>query len=160
MPETRGASNSSPAAGYENRPASDSRSRENSADSDESYEPKLEEGASGTFAPIKPSAVTEDQRDHEPMQKQRSNASRSIERSWSLNDGYSCHPDYDEEKRAEEKAGADAQDADYVVGWDEGDPANPRNFPTLRRWFIVLTCSMGSLCAYASGYQCRVWLQC
>lgn len=150
MSETAGARNF-PAGGYENRPASRPRSRDNSAYSDESYDPKSEEGTPGAFTPIKPSAVPEDQRDHGPMQKQRSNTSRSIERIWSLNDGYSCNPGYDEGEKTDENDGDNAQGTDYVVGWDEGDPANPRNFPTLRRWFIVLTCSMGSLCAYASG---------
>lgn len=145
MPETRGPGSST--GGHKNRPDSDRRSLDNSGYSEESYEPKLEEDTGGAFAPIKPSAAA-DQGDHEPMQKLHSTTSRSIERSWSLNDGFSCHPDCQEAgERVDEKVGDGAQDADFVVGWDEGDAMNPRNFPTLRRWLIVLICSMGSLCA-------------
>ncbi|PYI12327.1 MFS general substrate transporter [Aspergillus sclerotiicarbonarius CBS 121057] len=35
---------------------------------------------------------------------------------------------------------------DFLVGWDENDPANPRNFSLARRWLIVVLVSMGSLC--------------
>ncbi|RJE25956.1 resistance protein [Aspergillus sclerotialis] len=131
-----------PSGRQKNRSDSARQSQDHSGYSDESYEPKLEEGADGVFAPIKPATAGEDEQRHEPMEKLRSTTSRSIERSWSLNDGYSCNPDYEETDE-----GTDRQDIDFVVGWDEGDPMNPRNFPTLRRWSIVLICASGSLCA-------------
>ena len=132
----------SPSGRQENRPDSASRSQGHSGYSDESYEPKLEEGADGVFAPIKAAAGVADQQRQEPMEKLRPTTSRPIERSWSLNNGYSCNMDYEE---TDERS--DGQDTDFVVGWDECDPMNPRNFPTLRRWSIVLICASGSLCA-------------
>lgn len=74
---------------------------------------------------------------------------RSIERSCSLNDGYSCHAGDEqsaEKKDDEEKATGEEQAPEFVVGFDEDDPMNPRNMSTPRRWLIVVICSMGSLC--------------
>ncbi|OQE09887.1 hypothetical protein PENVUL_c005G04071 [Penicillium vulpinum] len=77
------------------------------------------------------------------LQKQRSNASRSfksLERSWSLNDGVSPGgPEIDD-------AAAPNEDGVYTVGWEENDPMNPRNMSKARRWLIVIIISMGSLC--------------
>ncbi|KAJ5344946.1 hypothetical protein N7541_007442 [Penicillium brevicompactum] len=90
-----------------------------------------------TFAPIATTAV----HDGAPLQTQRSNAGksmRSIERSWSLNDGTSVTGN-------EVEAGAD-EDTGYTVGWDENDPENPRNMSKARRWLIVVIVSLGSLC--------------
>jgi hypothetical protein len=90
-----------------------------------------------TFAPI---AAQHDER-VTPLQKQRSNASksiRSIERSWSLNDGTSVGPDQIDE--------AADQDTEYTVGWDENDPMTPRNMSKGRRWLITIIVSLGSLC--------------
>lgn len=98
-----------------------------------------------TYAPINATPSANDGR----MQRLHSTSSRPVERSWSLNDGYSCHT-------ADEEAGGQSPDAvqggdldessAFVVGWDENDPKNPRNFNTVRRWIIVIICSMGSLC--------------
>ncbi|KAJ5779186.1 hypothetical protein N7457_006906 [Penicillium paradoxum] len=95
-----------------------------------------------TFAPI--NSPIADERDA-PLQKKRSNASRaatskSLERSWSLNDGVSIGG-----HRVDEAAVAH-DDAAYTVGWEENDPNNPRNMHTARRWLIVCIISMGSLC--------------
>jgi hypothetical protein len=95
-----------------------------------------------TYAPIT-SPHTHDNR--EPLQKQRSNASRSIasrslERSWSLNDGVSIGG-----HEVAETAVA-TEDTAYIVSWDEKDPMNPRNMSKARRWLIVSIVSMGSLC--------------
>lgn len=91
------------------------------------------------FAPIT-SATNEDR------QKERSNASRSLERSWSLNDGVSLGGNEYETAQADEAAlGAD-RDTGYLVGWDENDPMNPRNMSTARRWLIVIIVSLGSVC--------------
>lgn len=80
-----------------------------------------------------------------PLQKQRSNASksltsRSLERSWSLNDGVSIGG-----HEVDEAAVANEDEA-YTVGWEENDPMNPRNMSKARRWLIVIIVSMGSLC--------------
>ncbi|KAJ9488063.1 hypothetical protein VN97_g5240 [Penicillium thymicola] len=80
-----------------------------------------------------------------PLQKQRSNASksvtsRSLERSWSLNDGVSIGG-----HEVDEAAVANEDDA-YTVGWEENDPMNPRNMSKARRWLVVIIVSMGSLC--------------
>ncbi|OJJ32214.1 hypothetical protein ASPWEDRAFT_117312 [Aspergillus wentii DTO 134E9] len=34
----------------------------------------------------------------------------------------------------------------YTVNWGENDPSDPRNLSIVRRWFIVVIVSMGSLC--------------
>jgi hypothetical protein len=87
-----------------------------------------------TFAPIATPY------DGGALQQQRSNASksmRSIERSWSLNDGTSV---------AGNGLEAGDEDTEFTVGWEENDPQNPRNMSKGRRWLIVIIVSMGSLC--------------
>lgn len=133
---------------------------------DEKYASEAEdEGSDGGFAPIKPeqsrkSAVDADRGTRPQRPKRNSTTSRSIERSWSLNDGYSCHSGHDaaagiasdvvHDKAGDEGDGGDesVESDDYVVEWEENDPACPRNFRTPRRWAIVLICSTGSLCVY------------
>ncbi|CAG8089464.1 unnamed protein product [Penicillium salamii] len=88
-----------------------------------------------TFAPIATPAF----HGGAPLQTQRSNGSksmRSIERSWSLNDGTSIV--------GEAEAGEEG--AQYTVGWEDNDPLNPRNMSKGRRWLIVIIVSLGSLC--------------
>jgi hypothetical protein len=95
-----------------------------------------------TFAPINASAATNKER----SQKLQRTTSSTIERSWSLNDGYSCHT-VDEEAEDKSNQPGEAADGDeFVVGWDDNDPMNPRNMNKFRRWLIVVICSSGSLC--------------
>lgn len=101
--------------------------------------------AENGFAPIKP-ATTSDNRDLHRLQSSRSRGSRPVERSWSLNDGYSCNNDTEAGAVSGGRDGAEAAESEFVVRWDENDPQNPRNFNTLRRWIIVIICSTGSLC--------------
>jgi hypothetical protein len=70
--------------------------------------------------------------------------SRSLERSWSLNDGTSLAG---EEGRAE-RISPDEESADesFMVGWDDDDVLNPRNMSKARKWMVVIIVSMGSLC--------------
>jgi hypothetical protein len=94
-----------------------------------------------TYAPI---TGTHD-KSSAPLQKQRSNASksvtsRSLERSWSLNDGVSIGGDEVDE------AAVASEDEAYTVGWEDNDPMNPRNMSKARRWLVVIIVSMGSLC--------------
>lgn len=74
----------------------------------------------------------------------RATSSRSLERSWSLNDGTSLAGD---EGRAE-RISSDEENAgeNFMVGWDENDALNPRNMSKARRWMVVIIVSMGSLC--------------
>ncbi|KAH8434786.1 uncharacterized protein LDX57_012421 [Aspergillus melleus] len=98
-----------------------------------------------TYAPINAVPSASDAR----MQRLHSTSSRPVERSWSLNDGYSCHTADEEagEKVPDEAQGENADESSaFVVGWDENDSMNPRNFNTFRRWIIVIICSLGSLC--------------
>ena len=99
-----------------------------------------------TFAPI---VAPEDQRNLQ-MRKERSNLSRtrSLERSWSLNDGVSLGGNGYREEEAAEAAGQQLpeDDAGYTVGWDPNDPMNPHNMSKARRWLIVIIVSLGSLC--------------
>lgn len=95
------------------------------------------------FEPIKPAATT----DNSQLQKLQSTSSRPVERSWSLNDGYSCNNEVDVEVNTGDSQGTeDTASSDFVVRWDENDPMNPRNFNKVRRWIIVIICSTGSLC--------------
>ncbi|KAL4754436.1 hypothetical protein BDW72DRAFT_166104 [Aspergillus terricola var. indicus] len=95
------------------------------------------------FEPIKPATTT----DNRHLQKLYSTSSRPVERSWSLNDGYSCNNEVDVEVNTGDPQGTEVTaSSDYVVRWDENDPMNPRNFNKLRRWMIVIICSTGSLC--------------
>ncbi|KAI9045085.1 MFS transporter [Aspergillus affinis] len=98
-----------------------------------------------TYAPINAVTSASDAR----MQRLHSTSSRPVERSWSLNDGYSCHTADEEagQKVPDEVQGENADESSaFVVGWDDNDPVNPRNFSTFRRWIIVIICSLGSLC--------------
>ena len=106
-------------------------------------ENKSENDENGAFAPIKSPAQPNEDRNN------RLQLSRSIERSWSLNDGYSCHTGDEEagEKIDEEAKVTGAEEPpEFVVAFDENDPMNPRNMSTPRRWLVVIICSLGSLC--------------
>ncbi|KAE8144642.1 major facilitator superfamily domain-containing protein [Aspergillus avenaceus] len=96
-----------------------------------------------TFAPIHAPAA-----DGEQMQRLHPTSSRPVERSWSLNDGYSCHTadEEDPENAPREEAREMDGSSAFIVNWDENDPMNPRNFNILRRWMVVIICSLGSLC--------------
>ncbi|KAL4927400.1 MFS transporter [Aspergillus undulatus] len=102
---------------------------------------KSNDAVENGFAPIKPATTA----DNTHLQRQHSTASRPVERSWSLNDGYSCNNEVDAEANIGEPHGTNVE-SDFVVRWDDNDPMNPRNFNTVRRWMIVVICSMGSLC--------------
>lgn len=128
----------------------DTRSQRHSEYSSSRDPEKLDEESDGGYAPIKASAAADSMSQRHYEQRRSSATSRSIERSWSLNDGYSCCGGYEEPKNDEAQEGT--QGSEYTVGWDEDDPENPRNFKTLRRWMIVLICSSGSLCVYVSAF--------
>lgn len=91
-----------------------------------------------TFAPITNSGT----RDGGALQQQRSasKSMRSIERSWSLNDGTSIAGN-----EVEVETGPD-EETGYTVGWEDNDPQNPRNMSKGRRWLIVIIVSLGSVC--------------
>ncbi|GLA33401.1 hypothetical protein AnigIFM63309_000225 [Aspergillus niger] len=109
-------------------------------------EEKVEDNVDGMFAPITARTSSYEER----LRRHQSASSHPLERNWSLNDGYS-HQTADEEAVAErvlsskDEEASDASES-FVVGWDDNDPSNPRNFNTVRRWLIVIICSAGSLC--------------
>lgn len=103
------------------------------------------EDADATFAPINCPTTNEDRRDT-GIQRKRSSASRSLERSWSLNDGTSIGGNGFEEQEADEEGREPDVDAGYTVGWEENDPMNPRTMSKARKWLIVIIVSTGSLC--------------
>lgn len=127
----------------DSRRSASSSPRERSDDDIGLEQTKSEEA---TFAPI---VAPEDQRDMQ-IRKERSNVSRSrsLERSWSLNDGVSLGGNGYEGEEAGEAPGQQRleDDAGYTVGWDVDDPMNPRNMSKARRWLIVIIVSLGSLC--------------
>jgi hypothetical protein len=101
------------------------------------------------FAPIAHLKTNEEQHDVATAEKRLSrrshSRSRSLERSWSLNDGVSIGGD--EFEGGANEAGQDADgDHGYTVCWEEIDPMNPRNMSKARRWMIVIIVSTGSLC--------------
>ncbi|GKZ38060.1 hypothetical protein AbraIFM66950_009975 [Aspergillus brasiliensis] len=115
-------------------------------DRGDSEEEKLGGNVDGMFAPITARTSSYEER----LRRRQSASSRPLERNWSLNDGYSLQ-NADEEAAAErvlsnkDEEASDASEG-FVVGWDDNDPRNPRNFNTIRRWLIVIICSSGSLC--------------
>ncbi|EAW13822.1 MFS transporter [Aspergillus clavatus NRRL 1] len=117
-------------------------------------ETPFDEELDRTFAPISAPVAT----DNERSQKLQRTTSSAIERSWSLNDGYSCHTAEEEAEEKVNQPDESAEDA-FVVGWDADDPMNPRNMNKFQRWLIVVICSMGSLCVtcassmYAVTYE-------
>lgn len=122
---------------------SNSSSPRERSDDDIGLEQTKSEGA--TFAPI---VAPEDQRDLQ-IRKERSNLSRSrsLERSWSLNDGVSVGGNGYEEGAGEAEGQAwPEDDAGYTVSWEVDDPMNPRNMGKARKWLIVIIVSLGSLC--------------
>ncbi|KAL2853410.1 major facilitator superfamily domain-containing protein [Aspergillus pseudoustus] len=94
----------------------------------------------GGFVPIKPSATTDNN-------QLRPSTSRPIERSWSLNDGYSCNSAVDAEAGVgDTQTSAATEPSGFVVAWEDNDPMNPRSFNKVRKWVITGILSMGSLC--------------
>ncbi|KAL3455127.1 major facilitator superfamily domain-containing protein [Aspergillus heterothallicus] len=101
---------------------------------------KYDDSVEGGFVPIKPTATTDNN-------QLRPSTSRPIERSWSLNDGYSCNSAVDAEAGVGDMQASEAeQPPGYVVAWEDNDPMNPRSFKTVRKWMIVIILSLGSLC--------------
>ncbi|KAL2866390.1 MFS transporter [Aspergillus lucknowensis] len=120
------------------RRLSNSEQRYPESEKSDEGEPELEKSDGSVesgFAPIR--STTADSSHLHPLH---SSTSRSIERSWSLNDGYSCNNTVDAEDR-------EPEGVEFVVHWDNNDPMNPRTFNTLRKWVIVAILAMGSLCA-------------
>lgn len=68
---------------------------------------------------------------------------REISRTRSQN-GYGC--DDDEENDVEQQAGEDKDP--WEVSWENGDldPMNPRSMRKAKKWAVVLTVSLASLC--------------
>ncbi|KAJ5815351.1 hypothetical protein N7474_007128 [Penicillium riverlandense] len=112
---------------------------------DEFDDSKSEEGV---FAPIHvPDADDEEQRREASLHKLRSQQSRSLERTWSLNDGVSISGDHlQNEDGGEVRTIETEEERRFTVGWDENDPMNPRNMAKARKWLIVIIVAMGSLC--------------
>lgn len=112
---------------------------ESPVDSEKQFASEKDMERSGaTFAPISNPTANEG--------RQRSNTSKSLERSWSLNDGVSIGAN-DPDGTEADKAGKETKDdSAYTVAWDENDPMNPRNMNKARRWLAVLIVSVGSIC--------------
>jgi hypothetical protein len=120
------------------------------ASSEKSHDDELADSKSeeGVFAPIHvPDADDEEQRREASLHKLRSQPSRSLEHTWSLNDGVSISGDQlNDEEGGEAGTIETDEEQRFTVGWDENDPMNPRNMTKARKWLIVIIVSMGSLC--------------
>lgn len=117
----------------------------NSEKSSESPDHDTPETNDTAFAPIAASSARED-RLNVPLSKQQSNASRSLERAWSLNDGVSVSRQDVEQEGVQDQGRASDGEDEFTVRWDENDPLNPRNMSTFRRWLITIIVSSGSIC--------------
>lgn len=97
------------------------------------------------FAPITAPFPREDQihlSKQRSSRDSRASTSRSLERSWSLNDGISLSGN-------DERVGSGSDEEvvdEFTVTWDDGDVMNPRNMSKFRKWMIVIIVSTGSLC--------------
>jgi hypothetical protein len=119
------------------------------ASSEKSHDEELDDAKTeGAFAPIQgPDNDDEEQRRDVPLHKLRSQASRSLEHTWSLNDGVSISGRQLPDEEAGEAGRTETDEEQrFTVHWDENDPMNPRNMTKARRWLIVIIVSMGSLC--------------
>ncbi|GAD99243.1 MFS transporter [Paecilomyces variotii No. 5] len=137
-PAPSGVENISPATSTEHP-----QSRVETSDMDENEDPEK------VYEPLRGTTGSNGHNGDLAVQKTHSRTSRrSLDRSWSINDGYSCSGVGAEEEDKDEEAGAVAAEgeSDFTVNWDENDPANPRNMNKLRRWLIVIICSTGSVC--------------
>lgn len=111
---------------------------------------KMDEGDSPVYLPVK----SEQEQQQSSIHKTTSRASANVERTWSLNDGYSVNvsggvdddtPTNDNDKEIGE-SGEPQSDTEILVKWDENDPGNPRNMSLGRRWLITIFVSLGSIC--------------
>ncbi|KAJ5605835.1 drug/proton antiporter YHK8 [Penicillium lagena] len=118
--------------------------------SEKSHDDELEDSKSeeGVFAPIHgPDGDDGEQQREAPLHKLRSQTSRSLEPSWSLNDGISIHGDRPQDEEGGEAGTIETDEEQrFTVAWDENDPINPRNMTKARKWLIVIIVSLGSLC--------------
>ena len=91
--------------------------------------------------------------DSQSLNQIRSNSRsrRALSRVISQN-GYSCRYEESNHSASEGDAEAQVEKDPYEVGWDDGDndPLNPRSKSHIRKWFIVILCSVASLCVYVS----------
>ena len=84
-------------------------------------------------------------------QRSKNGYSGSLQRSRSSGDGHGFTVHKDDEEEAAAAAAKDeengVEEKQFEVQWDgEGDPMNPRNLGTGRKWAIVLVISAGSTC--------------
>lgn len=110
---------------------------------------KMDEGDSPIYLPVK------SEQQQGSIRKTASRGSGNIERTWSLNDGYSVTggvdddtPTNDNDNNNKETGESEEpqSDTEILVKWDENDPENPRNMSLGRRWLITIFVSLGSIC--------------
>jgi hypothetical protein len=101
---------------------------------------KMDEGDSPLYLPVK----SEQQKSS--IHKTASRGSGNIERTWSLNDGYSVTGGVDDNNHEIGQSEEPRSDTEILVKWDENDPGNPRNMSLGKRWLITIFVSLGSIC--------------
>ena len=105
---------------------------------------KMDEGDSPVYLPVK------SEQQQSSIQKTASRGSGNIERTWSLNDGYSVTGGVDDNEHGNGKEIGQSEepgsDTEIIVKWDENDPGNPRNMSLGKRWLITIFVSLGSIC--------------
>lgn len=130
----------------ENQSVMDAEKRSRSrGESDETDETRNGDVIEKTYEPLNCTNCNDRSRNL-TVQRTHSRTERSLERSWSINDGYSFHGAEEQEREVEEAKDVAPPPDEFTVGWEENDPMNPRNLSTGRRWFIVFIVSMGSIC--------------
>lgn len=107
----------------------------------------MDDGDSPVYLPVK------SEQQQSSIQKTASRGSGNIERTWSLNDGYSVTGGADDtptnDNYKDKEIGQSEEspsDTEILVKWDENDPGNPRNMSLGRRWLIAIFVSLGSIC--------------
>lgn len=85
-----------------------------------------------------------------PITTNKSQGTLSLRPTRSCYDGHSYLRDQDDEANdgsPQDVDGGESPEKSFVVGYDgPNDPMNPKNMSPARKWLIVLTIALGSLC--------------
>jgi hypothetical protein len=110
-------------------------------------------------SPLDPSTKDSPEREWVPIRAQesctaanwtgagsKSTSIRSVSRTRSQN-GFGCDEDSENGNAVDTECGVAEKDP-FEVGWGNGDsdPLNPRSWGTVKKWLIVIICSLSSFC--------------
>jgi hypothetical protein len=83
-----------------------------------------------------------------PSISRKSKTGSQLSPSWSYVDGHSGYFRRGDEDDEDDQANSEspAEEKQFEVKFDQNDPLNPRNRSTARKWLVVFTLALGSLC--------------